>query len=76
LAPEIAANIRAGMSDVDPYQIELACRLTPAQRVQQAGKLSDQLRMMAVRRRLTENPGLTLREAHREVMRSYEQLGG
>jgi hypothetical protein len=76
LAPEIAANIRAGMSDIDPYQVELASRLTPAQRVQQAGELSDQLRMMAVRRRLAENPSLTLREAHREVMRSYERWGG
>jgi hypothetical protein len=76
LAPEIASAIKASLSDLDPYQIRLAQRLTPAQRVQQAGRLSDQLRMMAVRRRLTENPGLTLREAHQETMRSYERWGG
>jgi hypothetical protein len=76
LAPEIAANIRAGMSDVDPYQVELASRLTPAQRAKQAGMLSDQLRMMAVRRLMNERQHLSLPEAHREVMRRYEQLGG
>jgi hypothetical protein len=76
LAPELIAAIRAGMSDLDPHQIELARLLTPAQRVQQAGRLSDQLRAMAVRRLMAERPGLTPGEAQREVLRRYERLGG
>ena len=43
LAPELAAYIRAALADVDPRQIKLAARLTPAERVQQAARLSDGL---------------------------------
>ena len=76
LAPEVAEAIRAAMSDVDPRQIAMASRLTPADRVQQAGRLSDGLRWMALRRLMAEQPGLTLRQAHQEVMHRYYQLGG
>src|SRR5574337_899436 len=76
LAPELAESIRAAISDVDPLQIEMASRLTPADRVQQAGRLSDGLRQMALRRLMAEQPGLTLRQAQQEVMHRYYQLGG
>ncbi len=76
LAPELAEAIRAAISDVDPFQIEMATQLTPADRVQQAGRLSDGLRRMALRRLMAEQPGLTLRKAHQEVMHRYYQLGG
>lgn len=76
LAPELAESIRAAIRDVDPLQIALASRLTPAERVWQAGRLSDGLRWMAVRRLMAEQPGLTLRKAHQEVMHRYYQLGG
>ena len=75
LAPELAEAIRAAMSDVDPLQIEMASQLTPADRVQQAGRLSDGLRRMALRRLMAEQPGLTLRKAQQEVMHRYYQLG-
>jgi len=74
LAPELARMIEAGMQDVDPQQIALAARLTPADRIQQAGQLSDGLRRMAVRRLMNEQPGLGLREAYREVSHRYNQL--
>lgn len=76
LAPELAESIRAAIDDVDPLQIERASRLTPAERVQQAGRLSDGLRRMALRRLMAEQPGLTLRKAQQEVMHRYYQLGG
>lgn len=76
LAPELAESIRAAIGDVDPLQIERASRLTPAERVQQAGRLSDGLRRMALRRLMAEQPGLTLRKAQQEVMHRYYQLGG
>lgn len=76
LATEIAAAIRASLSDLDQHQLKLAQRLTPAQRVQQAGQLSDQLRWMAVRRLLAEHPDMSPRNAHHAVMQRYEQLGG
>ena len=76
LAPELAEAIRAAMSDVDPLQIEMASQLTPVDRVQQAGRLSDGLRRMALRRLMAEQPGLTLRKAQQEVMHRYYQLGG
>jgi hypothetical protein len=76
LAPELARLIQAGMRDVDARQMELAARLTPAQRVRQAGQLSDGLRRMAVRRLLAERAGLSLQEAHREVAQRYDQFGG
>jgi hypothetical protein len=75
LAPELARMIQAGMQDVDPKQIALAARLTPADRLQQAGQLSDGLRRMAVRRLQGEQPDLGLKEAYREVSHRYDQLG-
>ena len=75
LAPGLAANIEAGLRDVDPQQVALAARLTPADRVQQAARLSDGLRRMAVRRLLGERPGLDLKAAYREVAHRYDQLG-
>jgi hypothetical protein len=75
LAPELTEMIRAGMQDVDPKQIALAARLTPADRVRQAGQLSDGLRHMAVRRLMNEQTGLSLQAALREVAHRYEQLG-
>jgi hypothetical protein len=75
LAPELAKMIQAGMQDVDPKQIALAAWLTPADRVQQAGQLSDGLRRMAVQRLINERPGLGLKEAYREVSRRYDLLG-
>ena len=75
LAPELAVMIQAGMQDVDPKQIASAAQLTPADRVQQAGQLSDGLRRMAVRRLMGEQPGLGLKEAYREVSHRYDRLG-
>ena len=76
LAPELAASIHASVADVDAHQIELAGQLTPADRVRQAGLLSDGLRNMAVRRLLAERPSLTPQAAQWEVLHRYHQLGG
>ena len=76
LSLELAASIKAAVSDVDARQIEIASRLTPADRVRQAAQLSDGLRGMAVRRLMAEQPGLTPQAAQREVLHRYYQLGG
>lgn len=76
LAPELAISIKAAVSDVDAHQIEIASRLTPADRVRQAARLSDGLRNMAVRRLMVERPDLTPQDAQREVLHRYYQLGG
>ena len=74
LATDLANTIRAGMRDIDRKQIVLAARLTPADRIRQAGQLSDGLRRMAVRRLLAERPSLSFNEAYREVAHRYDQL--
>jgi len=74
LDPELARLIRSALSDLDPRQLAIASRLSPAQRVWQAGQLSDQLRRMAIRRLVLEQPGLSPREAQREVLHRYYQL--
>ena len=76
LAPELAASLDAAIRDVDPRQIQIASRLSPADRVRQASQLSDGLRMMAVRRLMAERPQLTMQEAQREVLHRYYRLGG
>jgi hypothetical protein len=76
LALELVQMIQSAMQDVDPKQVALAIRLTPAERVQQAGRLSDGLRRLAARRLMAERRGLGLQEAYREVTHRYTQLGG
>jgi hypothetical protein len=76
LAPEVAAAIQGAAAEVDRRQIEIARRLAPAVRLQQAGRLSDGLRRMAVERLRQRRPGLTLATAHREVLSHYHGLGG
>lgn len=75
LAPEMADQIRAAMAEADRRQIEIMSRLSPAARVHQAGRLSDGLRRIAVRRLRERQPGLSLAAAHREVMHRYDRLG-
>jgi hypothetical protein len=76
LAPELAQRIKGAVQDVDARQVVLASRLTPAARLRQAGRLSDGLRRLAVRRLMAERPVLTLPEAYREVAQRYGELGG
>ncbi len=74
LAPELAETIRAAAGEVDPKQIQLAGRLPPAERVQQAGLLSDGARRLAVRRLMAERPDLSLPQAQQEVLHRYYGL--
>jgi hypothetical protein len=76
LSPELAETLRNAASDVDPKQIMLAGRLSPAERVQQAGLLSDGARRLAVRRLMAERPDLSLPQAQQEVLHRYYDLSG
>ncbi len=76
LTPQLAALIRGSMDEVDPIQVALASRLSPAQRVQQAARLSDGLRRIAVRRWMEEHPLISIVQAHQEVMKLYHAIGG
>ena len=69
LAPELAEPIRASIAEVDLRQIAISRRLSPAHCVQKAGRLSDDLHRMAVRRLRSERPELSHAEAHREVLK-------
>jgi hypothetical protein len=76
LDDELAAQISAAMAEVDPRQVEITRRLSPAARVRQAGLLSDGLRQMAARRLRQQQPGRPLASVYREVMQTYDRLGG
>ena len=67
-SPELTLAIKAGLAEADPAQIDIFCRLTPAQRFAMGASISDAaLQAVAYRLRLKE-PGLSPAEAKRRVL--------
>lgn len=72
LALELAQIIRASSAEVDPRQIEIYRRLSPAERFHQGCVISDTARFVVGYRICQENPGITPSEANRmAIQRAY-----
>jgi len=76
LADETLKAIRGAADEVDPHQIAIFTRMTPAQRLRLAARLTDDLLAIATRRLQRERPELTRLEAQREVLHRSYQLSG
>jgi hypothetical protein len=74
LSPELGQILRSSMAEVDPRQIEIYQRLTPADRFRQGCAISDTARNVVAFRIRQENPDLSLAEANRlALQRAYRR---
>jgi hypothetical protein len=72
LSPELRQIIRSSAAEVDPRQIDIYQRLSPAQRFQQGCAISDTARNVVAYRIRQENPRLSAAEANRlALQRAY-----
>jgi hypothetical protein len=74
LSPELSQVLKNSVSEVDPRQIEIYQRLSPADRFRQGCAISDTARQVVAYRILQENPGMTPAEANRMALqRAYSK---
>ena len=71
LSPEEKKAIRAAVKEVDPRQIAIQRKFTPAQRVQMGLSMSDAAIRATTYRMQQRHPEMTVAEAQREVLRRY-----
>jgi hypothetical protein len=72
LAPELRQILRSSAAEVDPQQIEIYQRLSPADRFRQGCSISDTARNVVAFRIRQEIPNLSPAEAHRiALQRAY-----
>lgn len=71
LTPEDRIAIRAAIAEIDPAQVEINRRLTPAQRFMKACSMSDTVIRIAVYRLCQAQPALDAAEAQRIVLARY-----
>ena len=69
LDPHLVKVIHAAVDEVDPEQVAIYARLSPAQRMHQGASLSDYLRQQAARLIMRDNPEFDEAEANREALR-------
>jgi hypothetical protein len=68
LAPELRQILRSSAAEVDPQQIEIYQRLSPADRFRQGCSISDTARNVVAFRIRQEIPSLSPAEAHRMAL--------
>jgi hypothetical protein len=74
LSPELSQVLKGSVSEVDPRQIEIYQRMSPAERFRQGCVISDTARQVVAYRILQENPELTPAEANRMALqRAYSK---
>jgi hypothetical protein len=71
---ETLKAIRGAADEVDPHQIAIFSRMTPAQRLRLAARLTNDLLAIATRQYQKEHPGLSQLDAQREVLHRTYQL--
>lgn len=71
LSPEEKQAIRVAVQEVDPRQIAIQRKLTPAQRVQMGLSMSDAAIRATMYRMRQPHPEMSEAEAQREVLRRY-----
>ena len=68
------AEIRGAIAEIDPAQMAIIARMTPAQRMKKGFALSNSLRCVAVGRLRQLRPELSEAEANREFLARYYAL--
>lgn len=72
LSPDLRQVLRSSAAEVDPRQMEIYHRLSPADRFRQGCSISDTARQVVTYRIRQENPDLSLEEATRiALQRAY-----
>ncbi len=74
LTPEDRIAIRGALAEIDPRQIEIDRRLTPAQRVRKALSVIEAARRFAIYRLRQSNPQLSEVEVQRIWLARYYEL--
>jgi hypothetical protein len=69
LSPELSQLLINSVSEVDPRQIDIYRRLSPADRFHQGCAISDTARNVVAYRIRLENPGISPAEAHRLALK-------
>ena len=71
---EMRAEIRGALAEIDPAQMAIIARMTPAQRMEMGFAMSNSVRRIAVDRLRQLRPELSEAEANREVLARYYAL--
>lgn len=74
LTPDMIAEIRGAVAEVDPAQMAIISRLTPAERMRRGFAMSNTVRRIAVYRLRQMRPELSEAEANRIVLSRYYAL--
>lgn len=74
VSEEMRAEIRGALAEIDPAQMAIIARMTPAQRMEMGFALSNSLRRVAVDRLMQLHPELSESEANREFLARYYAL--
>lgn len=74
LSHELQQTLRSSASEVDPRQIEIYQKLTPADRFRQGCSISDTARNVVAFRMRQENPNLSPAEANRMALQRAYRL--
>jgi hypothetical protein len=74
LTPDMIAEIRGAVAEVDPAQMAIISRLTPAERMRRGFAMSNTVRRIAVYRLRQIQPELSEAEANRIVLSRYYAL--
>ena len=73
VSPEVTALIQSSIAEIDPQQMEIIRRLSPAQRFRQGCAISDAARRVVAYRIQQDYPGTSAQEAHRIALhRAYQ----
>jgi hypothetical protein len=73
LSPEVTELIQSSIAEIDPQQMEIIGRLSPAQRFRQGCAISDAARRVVAYRIRQDNPGIGALEANRMALqRAYQ----
>ena len=74
LTPDMIAEIRGAVAEIDPAQMAIISRLSPAERMRRGFGMSNTVRRIAVHRLRQMQPELSEAEANRMVLARYYAL--
>lgn len=74
LTPEMIAEIRGAWAEIDPAQMAIISRLSPAERMRRGFAMSNAVRRVAVYRLRQQRPELSEAEANRMVLAHYYEM--
>ena len=74
LTPDMIAEIRGAWAEVDPAQMAIISRLSPAERMRKGFAMSNAVRRVGVYRLRQQRPELSEAEANRLVLARYYEM--